>query len=200
MIALLLLPSDGAAGQSPTPPVEALECPAPCTGPLPCRLCTLKLQLYREWMEVVDTGVDRFPLPETLVRRLAPHFPLLDLGVVEVGMTRKQVADGLTDCTRVYLADPVTVEQLRSGVLPSGPILELFLHELVHVEQCMLMGGRDAYALHWFRDLGVGTLGLLRRGGGWTELHGAMPMEAEAAGRAALLVQEVEGADDGGEP
>jgi len=177
-----------------------VECPAPCTGPLPCRLCTLKLQLYREWMEVVDMGVDRFPLPDALVRRLAPHFPLLDLAVVEVGMTRKQVADGLTDCTRVYLADPITVEKLRTGVLPSGPILELFLHELVHVEQCRLMGGRDAYALHWFRDLGLGTLGLLRRGGGWTELHAAMPMEAEAAARAAVLVQEVERGDQGAAP
>lgn len=201
-LALALLPAGASARQSPPPPPDQLiECPSPCSGPLPCRICTLKLELYREWMEVVDAGVERFPLPAPLVRRLAPHFPLLDLGVVEVGMTRKQVADGITDCTRVYLADPATIGEIQAGLLPRGPYLELFLHELIHVEQCILMGGRDAYALRWFGDLGVGTLALLWRGDGWTDLHGAMPMEADAAARAAVLVHEVaEGEGEGREP
>lgn len=200
LLALGLLPASASARQGPPPATPGVECPSPCAGPLSCRLCALKLELYREYMEVVDAGVDRFPLPDPLVRRLAPWFPGLELGVVEVGLTRKQVADGLTDCTRIYLADPVTVAQLRSGNLPRGPVLELFLHELVHVEQCMQMGGRDAYALTWFRDLGVGALALILRGEGWTDLHGAMPMEADAAARAAVLVQEVEEAEGGREP
>lgn len=160
----------------------------------------MKLELYREWMAVVDVGVDRFPLPSSVARTLAPHFPRLDLGAVEVGLTRKQMADGLTDCTRIYLADPATVGELRAGVLPSGPFLELFLHELVHADQCLRMGGRDAYALTWFRDLGVGALALLRRGEGWMDLHAAMPMEAEAAARAAVLVHEVQAQVEAREP
>lgn len=200
LLCLLLLPTGGAAQDAPSARTAVAACPAPCAGSLSCRLCTLKLQLYREWMAAVDSGVQRFPLPEPLVRTLTPWFPQVDLDVVEVGLTRKQVADGLTDCTRIYLADPITVEDLRSGVLPEGPVLELFLHELVHVEQCLLLGGRDAYALNWFRDLGLGALVLIRRGEGWTDLHGAMPMEADAAARAAVLVQEVEAAASGREP
>lgn len=200
LLVLALCPSAGSARQQPAPTTGVVECPAPCSGPLTCRICTLKLEAYREWMEVVDAGVERFPLSPSLVERLSPHFPLLDLEVVEVGATRKQVADGLTDCTRVYLADPRTVAELREGELPSGPFLELFLHELVHVEQCLRMGGRDAYALTWFRDLGVGAMALLQGGQGWNDLHAAMPMESQAAARAAVLVHEVEAQAEAREP
>jgi len=190
---LLALPSPASAQQPPGQGRErVLECPAPCQGTVSCRICTLKLELYREWMRAVDQGVDRFPLPPSIVHRLAHHFPDVDLAVVEVGSTRRQAADGLTDCTRIYLADADVTEGIREGRLPRGDFLELFLHELVHVEQCALLGGRDAYALLWFRDLGIGALDLLRSGGGWDRLHTAMPMEAEAAARAAELTPAVE--------
>jgi len=152
----------------------------------------MKLELYREWMRAVDQGVERFPLPQDIVDQLAPHFPDLELELVEVGSTRRQAADGLTDCTRIYLADAEVTEGIRRGRLPRGDYLELFLHEMVHVEQCALLGGRDAYALLWFRDLGIGALELLRNGGGWGRIHLAMPMEAEAAARAAALTPQVE--------
>jgi hypothetical protein len=190
---LHVLPAPASAQSLPGEGRErVVECPAPCQGTISCRLCTLKLELYREWMRAVDQGVDRFPLPQPIVHSLAHHFPGVDLNVVEVGSTRRQAADGLTDCTRIYLADAGVTEGLRQGRLPRGDFLELFLHELVHVEQCALLGGRDAYALLWFRDLGIGALDLLRSGGGWQRLHLAMPMEAEAAARAAELTPAVE--------
>ena len=192
-LGLLALPSPAPGQQLPGEGRErVLECPAPCQGTLSCRLCTLKLELYREWMRAVDQGVDRFPLPEPIVHALAHHFPDVDLAAVEVGSTRRQAADGLTDCSRIYLADARVTDEIREGRLPRGDFLELFLHELVHVEQCALLGGRDAYALLWFRDLGIGTLDLIWNGGGWERLHLAMPMEAEAAARAAALTPEVE--------
>jgi hypothetical protein len=193
LLGLQALPAPASAQQLPGEGRDrVLECPAPCQGSISCRLCTLKLELYREWMRAVDQGVDRFPLPESIVQTLAHHFPHVDLAAVEVGSTRKQAADGLTDCTRIYLADAGVTEEIRRGRLPRGDFLELFLHELVHVEQCALLGGRDAYALLWFRDLGIGALDLIRSGGGWDRLHLAMPMEAEAAARAAALTPAVE--------
>lgn len=168
------------------------ECPVPCQGTIACRLCSVKLELYRSWMEEVGRGVEMHPLHPSMVSWLSPFFPGTDLQAVRVGYTSRQVADGLTDCDRIFLARPQMAEAARIGGAMERAEFELFLHELVHVEQCTRLGGRDAYALLWFRDVGVGALTLLLTGGHWMGLHGAMPMEAEAAGRAVEILEAVE--------
>lgn len=194
-VLVLLLLGVGTPAPPPLPPAPTAapgDCPLPCGGTLSCRICAAKLELYRSWMDEVGRGVELHPLPEETRHRLAPHFPELDLASVRVGYTPRQLADGLTDCDRIYLARPGMAEAVRTG----GPLepaeLELLLHELVHVEQCGRLGGRDTYALLWFRDVGLGALTLLLTGGDWMGLHGAMPMEAEAGRRAAELLPEVE--------
>lgn len=143
-------------------------------------------------MDEVGRGVELHPLPDATAAALAPYLPGVDLSAVRVGYTPKQLADGLTDCDRIFLSQPGMAEAIRVGDPLDRPEMELFLHELVHSEQCARLGGRDAYALLWFRDVGVGALTLLLTGGHWMGLHGAMPMEAEAAGRAVEILAELE--------
>jgi hypothetical protein len=185
----------GASTARPGPPAAtgvAPDCPVPCQGSIACRLCAVKLELYRGWMDEVGRGVELHPLPAATIATLAPHFPGVDLEVVRVGHTAMQLADGLTDCDRIYLAGAELAEAVRSGTSLAPLEMEFFLHELVHVEQCAGLGGRDAYALLWFRDVGVGALTLLLTGGHWMGLHGAMPMEEEAARRAAEIREALE--------
>jgi len=175
-----------AAGQAPEGASrdDAPPCPATCPPAMGCRVCRLKLDLYRTWMEEVGRGATMHALPGPVLARLAPFFPDLPLEGIRVGFSPRQLADGITDCMDIYLALPEVVEALLRGQPLPGPELELFIHEVVHAEQCHGLGGREAYALHWFRDLGLGALLLLLSGDGWRGLHGAMPMEAEAAARA----------------
>lgn len=151
--------------------------------------CQAKLRIYRAYMDHIAQGTTRFTLRRRYVALLNPYFPGVDLSQVRIAYSPRQPAhNATTDCLNIYVNDPVMVTQTVLGTLPVGltegapdPVrtqLDWLLHELRHVEQCKLWGGRDHYALRWMQDV-AGAM-VRRLSVRYDEVHADQAMERDA--------------------
>ena len=183
--------------------------PATCTSEdLSCRaavaLCELKIRAFEIYMQQIDTGQPKYPLPQIYQEVLRPHYPQADLAQVRFAFSDQQPPDNATtDCNHIYFNDASFVEALRSA----GPNrkLQWLLHELAHPEQCAAAGGRKGYARRWWDELEAAV-----RANGETidvfqstdelakqlrklyaRVHGAMPMEKAADAKAEAVLADL---------
>ena len=151
--------------------------------------CSFDLTLYRIYMARLGRDVALQPLHPRYVELLAPHYPKLDLERVQLGYSSRQpLRNATTDCLNIYFNDALAVDKFVTGksrVLhregrpdPDSTHMDWLLHELRHAEQCMELGGREAYARRWFSELARSGLMLLK--GSSQLLHDAMVMEEDA--------------------
>lgn len=80
------------------------------------------------------------------------------------------------------------MNRLKQGKLSGKGDFIWLLHELQHYNQCKRIGGRDHYALMWFRDLG----NTLLKSGILKTIHDRMPMEKEAISSADTLCKQIQ--------
>lgn len=183
--------------------------PANCAPEdLSCRtavaLCELKIRAFEIYVEQIDTGQPKYPLPEIYQDVLRPHYPKTNLAAVRFAFSDQQPPDNATtDCNDIYFNDASFVETLRSA----GPNRKLvwLLHELAHPEQCAAAGGRAGYAKRWWDELEAAV-----RASGETidvfqstdelarqlrklyaRVHGAMPMEQAADAKAEAVLADL---------
>jgi hypothetical protein len=194
-------------------------CPPATCAPedLSCRaavaVCELKIRAFEIYMEQIDTGQPKYPLPEIYQEVLRPHYPQANLAEVRFAFSDQQPPDNATtDCNDIYFNDASFVEALRSAG-PNRKLLWL-LHELAHPEQCAASGGRKGYAKRWWDELEAAvrasgeTIDLfqsteelakqLRKL--YARVHGTMPMEQAADAKAAAVLESLRGcciAEDG---
>lgn len=172
-----------------SPDAEALACLARAVA---CRadevLCETKLALYRAHMEELARGAELHGLPELYRAVLAPFFPGVDLARVRFGFSDHQPPENATtDCLDIFFARRDFVARLRDGALSADDEIQWLLHELRHAEQCMALGGRDAYAVRWLGELGVSVI----RDSDLGTLHARIPMEGDAIVRSEWVAQEL---------
>lgn len=159
------------------------------TCPGPEQSCSIDLTLYHIYMARLGKGVKLRSLHPRHVELLAPHYPKLDLSLVRLGHSSLQpLRNATTDCLNIYFNDALAVDRFVTGKAkvhfrggkpdPDSTHLDWLLHELRHAEQCMELGGRDAYARRWFSELTRSGLLLLK--GSSQLLHDAMIMEEDA--------------------
>ena len=132
-----------------------------CGGPCPsedleCRaalaLCQAKISAYTVYMDQIDSGQPKYPLPEIYRDILRPHYPQLDFESIRFAYSDQQPPDNATtDCDVIYFNDAKYVSALRDA----GPNdrWTWLLHELEHPAQCAAAGGRDGYAKRWWSEL-----------------------------------------------
>jgi len=147
--------------------------------------CQTKLDLYYAYMAQLNAGVTLHHLPALYVELLQKHFSG-NLNDVLFGFSDRQPgAKATTDCSTVYFsgAAPANfVNKLKDGQLTTDSEFTLLLHELRHVSQCKIIGGRDAYAKMWFGHFDVSFLSQLTFDP--KKLHDGMPMEKDAVSAA----------------
>ena len=102
---------------------------------------------------------------------------------------RQQKGNATTDCSKTYYNDRPFVNRLRQGRLSGKGDFTWLLHELQHYNQCKRIGGRDRYALMWFRDLETSVI----KSGNLKNIHDRMPMEKEAISVADDLCKRING-------
>ena len=174
-------PEDG-AGLDLACAAQALACRSEQT------LCEAKLAVYHAHMEELAAGVELSLLPATYRRVLGRFFPRLDLASVRFGWSDRQPPDNaITDCDRIYFARSDFVERLRRGKLRAATDWLWLLHELRHAEQCVALGGRDAYAVRWLDELGLAFLA----DADLATLHDRIPLEDDADERAKRVFAEL---------
>jgi hypothetical protein len=186
-------------------------CRASCAQEdLACRtavaICETKIRAFETWMQQLDTGQPRHPLPESYRTVLRPYYPKVDLGAIRFAFSDRQPFDNATtDCDTIYFNDAAYVETLRDA--RPNPRLEWLLHELVHPEQCAAAGGREGYAKRWWAEIEAAvaasheTVDLFQDSDAImaqleklsARLHDAMPMEREADTRAQAVLAQLRG-------
>ncbi|HVR74340.1 MAG TPA: hypothetical protein VMT52_08410 [Planctomycetota bacterium] len=172
-------------------------------GAVLAQICQGKYAIYQTYMAFLGAGVSLHSLPDVYVEEIQPIFPHVDLRSVRFGFSNRQPSDNATtDCDKIYFNDAAYVERLRRAELSTPEEWDWLLHELRHTEQCRELGGRQAYAERWFRDLEISLLvtRLANPAQYFTWLHDNMPMEADADSRASgtvVVTGEVTGAPAG---
>lgn len=185
-------------------------CPPATCAPedLSCRtevaLCELKIRAFEIYMEQLDTGRPKYPLPQVYQDVLRTHYPQANLAEIRFAFSDQQPPDSATtDCNDIYFNDASFVEALHTGG-PNRKLLWL-LHELEHPEQCAAAGGRPGYAKRWWDELEAAvrasgeTIDVfqstdeiakqLRRL--YARVHGAMPMERAADAKAEAVLADL---------
>jgi hypothetical protein len=184
-------------------------CGGPCASEdLECRaelaLCQAKISAYAIYMDQIDTGQPKYPLPEIYQEILRPHYPQVDFGKIRFAYSDQQPPDNATtDCDVIYFNDARYVSALRDA----GPNdrWTWLLHELEHPAQCAAAGGREGYAKRWWSELETAvresgeTIDLLQSTeqlakqlqGLYVRVHASMPMERAADARAEAVLQEL---------
>jgi hypothetical protein len=160
-------------------------------GAVLAQICQGKYAIYQTYMAVLGAGVSLHSLPDVYVEEIQPMYPHVDLRSVRFGYSSQQPSDNATtDCDRIYFNDAAYVERLRRAELSESEEWDWLLHELRHTEQCRELGGRQAYAERWFRDLEISLLvtRLANPAQYFTWLHDNMPMEDDADSRASGTV------------
>jgi hypothetical protein len=143
-----------------------------------------RLTEYRSLFRWIHEKADGLtPLPSS-TRAALQHDYQVNLDNVRIAHSSRTGGGCITDCKKIYCSRVAFVNGVRSG-----SISRLLLHELVHAEQCRQWGGRNRYAVRWFRELPIGIVGGLRKGSdGYVErAHDHMPMEAHAIDKAGRL-------------
>lgn len=138
---------------------------------------------YRAMFTRIRRKADRLTrLPVRTRRTLQRRYPRVNLAQVRIARSSRAPKNGcITDCTRIYCSSRGFVNGVRRGRLS-----RLLLHEIAHTEQCRVWGGRNRYALKWFRNLPVGIVRGFKRGSDSyiDRVHDKMPMEAKAERKA----------------
>ena len=186
---LAALPSARITAQ-PISAACAETCPNALTDPFGAAACAArvstcqsKLVLYQSYMAQLGLNVPRFPLPAFYVEILQPHYPGANLSTWRFGASDRQPPNNTTtDCTVTYFNPgfPNYTARLTTGALNTEQELNLLMHELAHVEQCMQAGGRDRYARMWFEQAELAFL----QSADLTAIHDLQPMENQADARA----------------
>ena len=134
---------------------------------------------------------NRSKLPRATQKALQKHFPAVNLSGVTIAHSSSKAVKGcITDCKKIYCRRASTITKFQNGT-----ISRLLVHEIGHTEQCSKWGGRNRYALHWFRHLPVGVVKGIKKGEDkYVErLHDKMPMESSAESKAQRVCRAVTG-------
>jgi len=149
---------------------------------------------YRKWMAYLRSQADRAtPLRADHIAALQRYYPRVDLRKVRIAYSGRLQSYGgcTTDCDTIYCGNRDFVNSVRSSILNAVTNRKLYFHELEHTEQCEMRGGRNRYAMMWFRHLAPGTvkaIGQGRSAGDFgTRIHDDMPMEGDADRKAATV-------------
>ncbi len=147
----------------------------------------LLVNSYKAFFKRIKNKADRLtPLPMATRRALQRYFPKVNLERVRIGYSSRATSAGITDCHRIYFKHEYNAKNIRGG-----RITRLLLHELYHAQQCSQWGGRNRYAMKWFRNLAPGVVRGLKRNHEkfGDRIHDKMPMEqqAERAARSRCL-------------
>ena len=187
-----------AAGKARAADPCAKRCVA---GDLACNaavaLCDMQISAYYAYMDQLDTGQPKVPLPAIYQEILRPYYPHADLAKIRIAFSDQQPPDNATtDCDVLYFNDAAYVTALRDAA-PNRKWTWL-LHELEHPEQCAAAGGREGYAKRWWSELETAV----RASGAsidvfqsteelakqlqalYARVHGSMPMERAADAKA----------------
>jgi hypothetical protein len=178
------------------------EADLPCNAAL--ALCEAKIRVFGIYMAQIDARQPKYALPQIYRDILRSHYPQVDLGKVRFAFSDQQPIDNATtDCNEIYFNDAKYVAALRdAGPNPKWPWL---LHELTHVEQCSEGGGREKYALRWWRELETAvrergeTIDVFQTTEQlvkqlqklYLRVHGAMPMEQAADAKAEAVLADL---------
>ena len=184
-------------------------CGDPCaSADLACQatlaLCQAKIRAYTVYMEQLDTGRPKYPLPEIYRDILRPHYPQVDFDKIRFAYSDQQPPDNATtDCDVIFFNDTRYVSALRDA----GPNdrWTWLLHELEHPAQCAAANGREGYAKRWWSELETAV----RESGEtidvfqsteqlakqlqalYVRVHASMPMEKAADAKAEVVLAEL---------
>ena len=184
----------------------ARACPSSCApADLVCNaaaaLCETKIRAFDVYMAQIDTGQPQHALPPIYQDILRPHYPQVDFEKIRFAFSDQQPPDNATtDCNRIYFNDADHVDALRNA--GPNPKWLWLLHELTHSEQCVEVGGREKYALRWWRELETAvresgetidvfqtTEQLVKQLQAlYLRVHAAMPMEQTADAKAETVL------------
>ena len=154
------------------------------------------LILYRTMFQRIRRKADRpTVLPAATIAALQGSYRARDLRQVRIAHTRSKFLSAgscIVDCKTIYCRNRNMVRRARGIGMAAGAaprISDLLLHEIEHTAQCARWGGRNRYALKWFRHLPIGILRAMKRGddGFMTRQHDRMPLEARAERKAQRL-------------
>jgi hypothetical protein len=140
-------------------------------------VCISKIKLYQTYMIQLRSRTKKmYKLPPKYLRYASLYPQLSNLKGYRFGYSNHQPKlNATTDCNKTYYNDEKYVNQIRQGRIHPKKLYWL-LHELQHYNQCKRVGGRDNYALMWFRDLDISII----RKHNLKNIHNRMPMEKEA--------------------
>jgi len=161
----------------------------------------LAWEVYKGYMRTID-AVQKSPIHPSIIDNLQTHYKA-DLKSVIVSIGSASDDSAITDCTHIHLPKPDMVNAIKNGdEFSNNKELKLFLHELRHVDQCLLVGGRKRYATMWFSEfetvLGIRADAIIRdllnvlKGKGTHYVHDAMPMEQDAIKFANETIEKLE--------
>lgn len=182
-------------------------CPSSCApADLACNaavaLCETKIRAFDVYMAQIDTDQPKYPLPAVYQEILRSHYPQVDFEKIRFAFSDQQPPDNATtNCNRIYFNDAAHVDALRNA--GPNPKWLWLLHELTHAEQCVEVGGRQKYALRWWRELETAvresgetidvfqtTEQLVKQLQAlYLRVHAAMPMEQAADAKAETVFQ-----------
>ncbi len=150
-------------------------------------VCISKIKLYQTYMAQLRSRTKMYRLPPKYLRYASLYPQLGNLKGYRFGYSNHQPKqNATTDCNKTYYNDKKYVNQLKQGRVHSTRLYWL-LHELQHYNQCKRVGGRDNYALMWFRDLDISII----RKRNLKNIHDRMPMEKEATNVAISLCKRI---------
>jgi hypothetical protein len=137
---------------------------------------------YKAWMRKWEGKADTKMAP-ALADFVQKHYPRIDVSKVRFGYVSSTPSSTcITDCNHIYCDDKSIEDSVKAGVIPQDDA-DLVFHELTHVEQCAELGGREAYAKFWFKNVPVGFFKAIDGNPNddfQDELHDKMPMEKDA--------------------
>jgi hypothetical protein len=199
-VAAVLLPATAPAGICER---SCADADALCQAAV--AVCETKIRAFDAYMDLLDAGQTKYPLPSVYQDVLRPHYPHVDLSEVRFAFSDQQPpGNATTDCNHIYFNSESYVAALRDAA--PNPKLVWLLHELVHPEQCAAAGGREGYAKRWWDELEravresgetidvfqtteqiVKQLQAL-----YLRVHDAMPMEQAADAKANAVLADLE--------
>ena len=145
--------------------------------------CATKYYAFYAYLGQMAMGNATYSLPTELADALQPFYPGINLSQWRFGFSDRQPLDNATTaCEVTWFNSSSMVDQLRTA--ENLRRVHWLAHELRHYEQCVEVGGRDAYSKLWWDDLDAVVLEQLLRGGNMDDVHDAMGMEDNAENRA----------------
>ena len=139
--------------------------------------------LYKTFMSLMSSGVQMKAMPYALIQKLDPYYEN-NLNKVRYGHASRLVDTAITDCTKIYFSSKDMTDAIAKNTPLTASSMRWLLHELAHTEQCYKVGGREAYAKKWFKDLGTALITPPFSSNDMKEIHDKMPMEKAAEAKA----------------